>query len=603
MPENGRAKLLPRGQEVGAAVVLPEDGVFRVGRDDPADLPLRDSAVSREHALLEFDGNRWVLTDLDSANGTFVDGKRVQRRRLKGGERIRFGSQQEYRFLSGSTRPSPKQLFLSLFRHALVARDPEFRPRRLVVGHTARFVGRTAKADLRLPFTEVSEVHARLEERGGRAWVLDHKSRNGTFVNGEPVKERVLHPGDEVAFARTPFDVVVTPLPTTRGLVLSATLCMLVAAGAFGAGVLGRRSTGETLWTREMYENQARQSLSDALEASARRPPAVEISRAHFDIAIRALISADRLPPGEPSMEEIAAAFSAYSRSLKGELAGRDLAKVYAGLLEEQKRREAKPPPAVPTVQAPGDLVEAELTRIVAEFGIDVIKAPIPPSLLTEVRRFVDYWTGANRQYTLRSIQRSRPHLSMIRTELRRSHLPEVFCYLPFIESGYRTEVASGVGAQGLWQFMPRTARNYGLRVEDGVDDRNDPALATRAACRYLEGLLATFGTDAFMCAIAAYNKGEYGMVTCLTQNVLKKNVSFLSKWKFWDLVESGDGCLKQETIEYVPRFLAAAIVMRRPEAYGITPVPGVHSEIEGEASPAADTPPPESGATTEGGT
>ena len=318
-----------------------------------------------------------------------------------------------------------------------------------------------------------------------------------------------------------------------------------------------------------MYEKQARQSLADALEAADRRPPAAEISRAHFDIAIRALISADRLPPGEPSMDEIGAAFGRYSRHLKGALAGRDLAKVYASLLEEEKRRETMPPPAVPPPQASGDLVAAELTHIVAEFGIDVAQAPIPPALLAEVRHFVEFWTGPNRDYTLRSMQRSRPHLSMIRAELRRSHLPEVFCYLPFIESGYRTEVASGAGAQGLWQFMQRTARTYGLRVDSTIDERTDPVLSTRAACQYLEGLLATFGTDAFMCAIAAYNKGEYGMVTCLTQNVLKKKVSFLSKWKFWDLVESGDGCLKQETIEYVPKFLAAAIVMRRPEQYG----------------------------------
>lgn len=572
------------------AIPLPDAGVFSIGREEPADLPLRDSAVSREHALLEYDGRSWTLSDVGSANGTFVNGARVKRRRLKGGELIRFGSRQEFRFLSGSTRPSPRRMFLSMFHHALVARDPEFRPRRFVIAHTARFVGRAPKSDLRLPFTEVSEVHARLEERGGRPWVQDHKSRNGTFVNGEPVKESVLNPGDEVAFARTPFDVAVTPLPTTRGLVVAATLCVLVAASAFGSGWLGRRSSGDSLWTREMYEKQARQSLADALEAADRRPPAAEISRAHFDIAIRALISADRLPPGEPTVDEIGAAFARYSRHLKGQLGGRDLAKVYVSLLEEEKRREAMPAPAAPPPQTSSDLVEAELTHIVAEFGIDVAQAPIPPALLAEVRHFVEFWSGPNRDYTLRSMERSRPHLAMIRAELRRSHLPEVFCYLPFIESGYRTEVASGAGAQGLWQFMQRTARTYGLRVDETVDERRDPVLSTRAACQYLEGLLATFGTDAFMCAIAAYNKGEYGMVTCLTQNVLKKKVSFLSKWKFWDLVESGDGCLKQETIEYVPKFLAAAIVMRRPEQYGF-PSQGLLSE--GPVTPSRGTAPP----------
>jgi membrane-bound lytic murein transglycosylase D len=116
-----------------------------------------------------------------------------------------------------------------------------------------------------------------------------------------------------------------------------------------------------------------------------------------------------------------------------------------------------------------------------------------------------------------------------------------------------------------MWQFMPATARQYGLRVEGDVDERTDPALATRAACSHLNGLLTKYGANAFMCAIAAYNKGEHGLERCL------RRVSWRSKWKFWDMVERKDGCLKQETIEYVPRILAAAIVMRRPWAFGFS--------------------------------
>ncbi len=73
------------------------------------------------------------------------------------------------------------------------------------------------------------------------------------------------------------------------------------------------------------------------------------------------------------------------------------------------------------------------------------------------------------------------------------------------------------------------------------------------------------FGPNAFLCSVAAYNKGENGMARCL-----KKYGDWRSTWKFWDVVENGNGCLKQETVEYVPRFLAAAIVMRRPEVFGL---------------------------------
>ena len=68
------------------------------------------------------------------------------------------------------------------------------------------------------------------------------------------------------------------------------------------------------------------------------------------------------------------------------------------------------------------------------------------------------------------------------------------------------------------------------------------------------------------MCAVAAYNKGHNGMRRCLNRNA----ENWRSSWKFWDLVAANDGCLKPETIEYVPRFLAAVIVMRRPEVFGL---------------------------------
>ena len=569
--------LLPRGLETGAPVPLPEFGEpFQVGREEPADLPLRDATVSREHARFETNGDAWVLVDLESANGTFVNGRRITRRRLKGGELLRFGNALEFRFLADRAHSPLAEAALSLFRHALVARDPEAKPHRIPVGPGARLVGRSAKAEIRLPLPEISDVHARLENRSGRPWVLDQKSRNGTFVNGEPVRERMLRPGDEVAFAQVPYDVTLTPVPTTRGRLGAAVVCMLVAVVALGLGLAGRGGP-DTLWTRDMYEDHARRALADALEASDRRPPATEIAMAHFDIAIRALINADRLPPGDPSRDEISTAFARYSNGLDKQLAGRGMGRVYFGLVEEEERRAAAPvpvPEAPPAAVPMADMVDAELARIVAEFGIDVARYPVPPALMGSVRHFVDYWSGPNRAYTVRSMERSRPYLAMIRAELRRNHLPEVFCYLPFIESGYRTDVGSGAGAQGMWQFMKSTATEYGLKVNDQVDERTDPQLSTRAAVRYLEGLLVVFGTDAFDCAVAAYNKGHHGMLACLMKNVREGNVNLMSRWKFWDLAESGDGCLKPETIEYVPRFLAAAIVMRRPEAYGFAAQP-----------------------------
>ena len=116
-----------------------------------------------------------------------------------------------------------------------------------------------------------------------------------------------------------------------------------------------------------------------------------------------------------------------------------------------------------------------------------------------------------------------------------------------------------------MWQFMPATARDYGLRVDDEVDERTDPRKSTVAACQHLTHLLELFGPNAFMCAVAAYNKGQGGMARCL-----EKNANWRSAWKFWDLVAAEADCLPAETVEYVPRFLAAAVVMRRPEVFDL---------------------------------
>ena len=242
-------------------------------------------------------------------------------------------------------------------------------------------------------------------------------------------------------------------------------------------------------------------------------------------------------------------------------VSGSDIYDLYRSLREPVA---VEPEPEAGNAREEFDL-DHELSRLVAQFGVDTRQRPIPDRMREEVERFIEFWTVEKRGFTERSIERGRPHLEMIRRELRAAQLPEVFCYLPFIESGYQDRITSTAKARGLWQFMPATGRAHGLRVDDEVDERTDPQKSTRAACSYLNSLLVEFGPNAFMCAVAAYNKGENGMRRCL-----KRSANWRSTWKFWDVVAANDGCLRQETVEYVPRFLAAAVVLRRPEVFGL---------------------------------
>jgi hypothetical protein len=440
-----------------------------------------------------------------------------------------------------------------LFVPCLVPQD-ERGGRRCRLASGVTVVGREAAADLVLPYPQISGIHARLERRGTRLLVRDLGSVNGTFVNGLAVREQELRPGDTVGFADVVFAVRSTPVPTWP-LGLALAVVALIALGIWAVPRLV--DTGprvEKLWTREMHLEQAQRSIDEAVRAYDRRPRPVEVARGQFDIAIRSLIEADRLRPDRQTPEELAGVLREAAEDVD-RLAGRDVYRIYRDLQE-------RPAPAAPA-PARAFSLEDEVAAILAEFGIDTQEQPIPAGLLAEVERFVAYWTEEMRGFTERAMARAQPHLAMIRAELRRNQLPEVFCYLPFVESGFRPAIVSSAGARGFWQFMPKTAAKYGLRVDDAVDERTDPRLSTIAACRYLNDLLSMFGANAFMCAVASYNKGEYGMLNCL------RGVSWRSSWKYWDIVAKNDGCLKRETVEYVPKFLAAVVVLRRPEIFG----------------------------------
>ncbi|MCJ7627177.1 MAG: transglycosylase SLT domain-containing protein, partial [Longimicrobiales bacterium] len=162
------------------------------------------------------------------------------------------------------------------------------------------------------------------------------------------------------------------------------------------------------------------------------------------------------------------------------------------------------------------------------------------------------------------SLARMGRYQGMVEEELRAAGLPASLAFLPIVESWYNPRAFSWVGASGLWQFMPPTARGMGLQVDRLIDERRDPLRSTHLALSYLSELNQQF--DSWFLALAAYNGGPGRL-----DRILKRSGRGDEGHDglFLEVLEQ----LPRETRDFVPRFLAAARIGRDPAAYGFDDV------------------------------
>lgn len=185
------------------------------------------------------------------------------------------------------------------------------------------------------------------------------------------------------------------------------------------------------------------------------------------------------------------------------------------------------------------------------------IKFDIPMTSNSRVDAWVDYFAnGSGRKYYARWLARSTRFVPTQLKTLKEYGLPRDIIFLSMIESGFNTHAYSTAAASGLWQFIRSTGRLYGLDSDYWVDERRDPEKATLAAARHLKDLYEEFG-DWYL-AFAAYNAGA---------GKVRRAIEATGSRNFWDLAASR--YLRQETKDYVPKILAAAIIGKSPEKYG----------------------------------
>jgi membrane-bound lytic murein transglycosylase D len=184
-------------------------------------------------------------------------------------------------------------------------------------------------------------------------------------------------------------------------------------------------------------------------------------------------------------------------------------------------------------------------------------KEDVPLELNQEVLVNLNYLLNDARGFMTRSLTRGQKYIPMMKAIFKQKGLPEDLVYMALIESGFRTDAISTASAVGPWQFISSTGRNYGLTINEWIDERMDPVKSTYAAADYLTDLHDRF--NSWPLAIAAYNTGEGKIM----KGMQKPEVD-----NYWDMAK--DGFLANETKRYVPSFLAATIIAKDPSAYGL---------------------------------
>ena len=179
------------------------------------------------------------------------------------------------------------------------------------------------------------------------------------------------------------------------------------------------------------------------------------------------------------------------------------------------------------------------------------------PDLQTDLAQDRVTWYSSRPDYLQRMSERSSKYLFYIVDEIEQRKMPTELALLPFIESAFNPQAMSSAKASGMWQFMPRTGKDFDLKQNAFRDDRRDVMASTRAALDYLQRLYGMFND--WHLALAAYNWGEGNVGKALSRN--QRNGSPLS------YVELN---MPMETRFYVPKLQAIKNIVADPLRHNI---------------------------------
>lgn len=209
---------------------------------------------------------------------------------------------------------------------------------------------------------------------------------------------------------------------------------------------------------------------------------------------------------------------------------------------------------------------EKELQNILSEKVSEERPNFLRPVNNDVVQMWVKYFSTRGKERFERYMQNGETYRPLIEEILDDHGLPRELYFVGLIESGYYLQAKSTASAVGPWQFIKGTGLRYGLKVQNGVDERKNIAKATKAAALYFQDLYNIFGS--WELALSAYNAGEYGVI---------RRIRGAQTRDFYELSEMKK--LPKETRHYVPKVLAAMEVYNNHTKYGVK-YPRINSDF-----------------------
>ena len=450
-------------------------------------------------------------------------------------------------------------------------------------------IGRAPDCDVRFDQVrdpKVSNHHAELLLEEGSWFVVDTASTNGTLINGRRVSKHRVRSGDKLQIGaggpvvQVLFEAILREQPTLKteamriedvpgarrfdnteeisALSLSlkesadtqtARLAELAAKRvAMERAKAGGQSSGKTMFIMADTMREVQQGTRSRTKKRWVRVVAVVAGAAAAIVAVLSVVIVQQ-------RREISRLVQTKNK-LDKEIEQVQQAMEDLGKADKKKAAE---------VANAGDDLDRDIRRILQKF--DASTYAVPPVFKERLQFHIDELASAsNLKFVYRRKQRYWP---MILKEFGALGLPEEMAYIAWAETQFDPSAKSKAGAAGMWQMGADTARSYNLRVDQKMDERLDAPKETRAAARYLANLLAEFGEDSFMLAMASYNRGESGVRRVLHQIAQEPGGFKKERRDFWHLYRLKK--LPEETREYVPKVIAAAIVSMNAQRYGLT--------------------------------